>query len=60
MSNRKQYVKYSAYDSGFKEIKTGVPDGSIVGPFLFSIYMNDLSTISNSLKCIMYANDTTI
>ena len=56
MSNRKQYVN----ESGFIEIKTGVPPGSILGPLLFCIYINDLSTISNSLNFIMYADDTTI
>ena len=60
MSNRKQYVKYNVNESGFKEVITGVPQGSILGPLLFSIHINDLSTINNTLKSIMYAVDTTI
>ena len=60
MSNRKQYVTYNVNEYGFKEIKTGVPQGPILGPLLFSIYIKDLSTISDTLKCIMYADDTTI
>ena len=60
MSNRKQYVKYNVNKSGFKVIKTGVPQGPILGPLLFSIYINDLSTISNTLKFIMYTDDPTI
>ena len=60
MLNRKQYVKYNVYESGFKEIKTRVPQGSILGPLLFSIYINNLSTISDLFKFIMYADDTTI
>ena len=60
LTNRKQYVRYSTHSSTMMNIKNGVPQGSILGPLLFSIYINDLVNTSRKFKFIMYADDTTI
>ena len=58
--NRKQYVKCKTHESNLKSVNTGVPQGSILGPLIFSIYMNDLVTVSKKLNYMMYADDTTL
>ena len=60
LQNRKQYVKYKTYESDIAEILTGVSKGSILGSFLFCIYINDLVLASNKFIFLMYADDTTI
>ena len=57
--NRKQYVEYLDTTSNFTDIKTGVPQGSILGPLLFIIYINDFPSASTIFSLIMYAHDTT-
>ena len=56
---RYQYVDYNGASSSMKLLTTGVPQGSILGPLLFKIYMNDIHTVSNNLNFILYADDTT-
>ena len=60
LRNREQYLKYNNYQSELINISIGVEQGSILGPLLFSICINDLITVSDKLNFIMYADDTTI
>ena len=60
LTNRKQYVVFNNHCSDITDIVNGVPQGSILGPLLFSIHINDLIRISNNCKFIIYADDTTI
>ena len=60
LSNRKQYVEFSNTKSETNEITTGVPQGSILGPLLFVIYINDIANASTLFNTIIYADDTTL
>jgi len=65
LSHRKQCVEINNTDKGIristtKEIKHGGPQGSILGPILFSLYINDLSLNITGTKIVLFADDTNI
>jgi len=58
--NRKQYVEFNETCSDYLKITTGVPQGSIIGPLLFLIYVNDFHKSCSLFYPIVYADDTTL
>lgn len=60
LRNRAQRVTINQSFSNFQVTNCGVPQGSILGPLLFSIYMNDLHASITHSKVIQYADDTSI
>ena len=60
LSNRYQSVYIDDASSARKPISTGVPQGSVLGPLLFIIYINDLCFATTKFKPVLFADDTTL
>ena len=58
LSDRYQYVQISNSKSTLRPIRTGVPQGNILGPLLFLFYVNDIPQISPNQQTILFADDT--
>ena len=59
LSNRQQFVQINDKESNKLTVLNGVPQGSILGPVLFNIYVHDLSANTDA-ECIQYADDTSL
>lgn len=60
LSNRQQFVQIGDHKSDYMNITCGVPQGSILGPKLFILYINDICRVSQELKFVLFADDTNI
>lgn len=60
LSQRKQFISYEKGKTDYEHILCGVPQGSILGPLLFLIYVNDLKRATKLLDPIMFADDTNL
>ena len=60
LSYRSQYLELNGVSSARKTLTTGVPQGSILGPVLFLIYMNDIPQSSQSFRFLLHADETNL
>ena len=60
LTDRQQYVYLDNANSRLRNVTCGVPQGSILGPLLFLIYINDLPSCDSLLKTILFADDCTL
>ena len=60
LTGRTQYVAFNGTNLDIHYVKCGVPQGSILGPLLFILYMNDICSVSKLLFTLLYADDTCV
>ena len=60
LSNRNQYLSINGYESGLAALNCGVPQGSVLGPLLFLLYINDLNQAIKFCKVHHFADDTNL
>lgn len=60
LTGRKQYVCVNNSCSSSKDITCGIPQGSILGPLLFLLYINDLSNVSEKMNFVLFADDSNL
>ena len=60
LSDRDQYVHLGNFKSQYHNISCGIPQGSVMGPLLFNIVINDIPSATKNFDFVMYADDTSV
>ena len=60
LTDHTQYVNFNGEESAEHTLKCGVPQGAILGPLFFIIFVNDMFNVSSVLFKVLYADDTYI
>ena len=60
LKDRKQFVHLNGVDSETRQAAYGVPQGSVLGPKLFILYINDICEALVKMKCVLFADDTSL
>ncbi len=60
LTDRQQLVRLGKFSSSTRTISTGAPQGCVLSPLLFSLYMNDCTSKDPSVKLLKFADDTTL
>lgn len=55
-----QTVEINGFSSMLKAVRAGVPQGSVSGPLLFNLFINDVVAIASNASFVMYVDDTSI